>query len=154
MKIKVIHIGIIRYGSVMSIIILSMTEIGLEASKYKSKHGEWLKKYSTSSRFPQQLSVQNSLYPEAREDKQWRPVEDSKSGTSGGTDPQKKVGLDWPHLQEGCQQHHQANSDPESTEEEKERKTQEHTAQGHLDKSDHKILCRKLMKIAPGQMCW
>ena len=38
----------------------------------------------------QQLSTQNPLYPVARADKQQRPVEDSKSRTSGSTDLQKK----------------------------------------------------------------
>ena len=45
------------------------------------------------------------------------------------TDPEKKVGMDWPHPQEARQQHHQAGSDLESTGEEKEGKTQEHRAQ-------------------------
>ena len=58
-------------------------------------------------------------------------MEDSKSGTSGRRDPGKKVGLDWSHPQEACQQHHQADSDLESTGEEKEGKTQEHMVQRH-----------------------
>ena len=36
-------------------------------------------------------------------------------GTSGCTDLQKKVALDWPHPQKTCQEHHQAGSDLEST---------------------------------------
>ena len=58
-------------------------------------------------------------------------MEDCKLRTSGRTDPQKKVGLNWPHPQEACQQHHQAGSDLESTGGEKEGKAQEHLAQGH-----------------------
>ena len=51
-------------------------------------------------------------------------MEASRSGTSGSTDPWKKMGLDWTHPQEASQQHHQAGSDLESTGEEKEGKTQ------------------------------
>ena len=58
------------------------------------------------------------MYPAVREDKKQGPAEDSKSRTSGDTDPQKKVVLDRP--KEACQQHHQAGSGLESTGEEKE----------------------------------
>ena len=42
-------------------------------------------------------------------------MENSRSGTSGHKDPQKKVGLDWLRLQEASQQHRQAGSELEST---------------------------------------
>ena len=67
----------------------------------------------------------------AREDKQLGSVVDSKSGTSGLTGLEKKVGSDWLHLHEACQQHHQAGSDLKSTLKKKERKTQEHMAHRH-----------------------
>ena len=65
-------------------------------------------------------------------------MKDSKSGTSGRADPEKKVGLEWPHPQQACQQHHQAGSDLESTGEEKEGKIQEHMAQRHRVKNAEK----------------
>ena len=49
-------------------------------------------------------------------------VEKSKPG-AGFTDPEKKVGLDWPHPLGGCQQYHQAGCGLESTGEEEERNT-------------------------------
>ena len=59
------------------------------------------------------------MYVVARQDRKRGPVEDSKSRTSGSTDLKEKVGLDWPHPQKACQQHHQAGSDLEPTGEEK-----------------------------------
>ena len=88
----------------------------------------WIKNMENDSSntpdFHPQLSAQNPLCPVAREDKKQGPVEYCKSRTSVCTDLQKKVGLDWLHPQEACQQHHQAGSDLKPVGKGKERKTQ------------------------------
>ena len=84
------------------------------------------------------LFVQNSVYPLAREkNKRGGFGDNSKPGTSGLTDPEKKVRLGWPHLQEACQQHHQAGSYLESTGEEV-KKTQEHIVHRHFGRNAEK----------------
>ena len=100
------------------------------------KHGERLRQHPISHRLSSTAVCTNPLYPVAREDEKRGPVEDGKSRTSGRTDLQKKMGLDWPHPQNACQQHHQVASDLESTGEEKERKIQEHMAQRHRGRHD------------------
>ena len=85
--------------------------------------------------FVKQTSAQNPLYLVAREDERRGSVQGSRPGNSGLTDPLKKVGLDWPHLQEANQQHHQAGCDVESTGEKKEGKTQGHMVQRHGDRN-------------------
>ena len=65
-------------------------------------------------------------------------AEDSTAQHSGSTDPQKKVGLDSPHPQEACQQHHRTGSDLESTGEEKHGKSQEHMAPRHRGRNAEK----------------
>ena len=49
------------------------------------------------------LILANLILAVSREDKQREPIEDKDSRTNGRTDPQKTVGLDWPHPQDVCQ---------------------------------------------------
>ena len=92
------------------------------------KHGERLKQHFISSTLSLTAVCIKSSVSSGQKKEEMRTC---KSRTSGGTDPQKKVGLDWPHPQETCQQHHQAGSDLESIEDEKEGEIQEYMAQRH-----------------------